>query len=60
MRQTAAVSTLYRVARLARTLEVLASGDPAKMLRRFVNIVIGRHLVRRLWLRPPRRRRTGA
>jgi hypothetical protein len=50
---------LYRTARLVRNLEVLASGDPAKVLRRLINLLIGRRIVSHLWLRPRRRRRIG-
>ncbi len=58
MRRPRLVTFLYRLARLARTVEVLASGDPGKIARRFLNRWIGRHVVRRLWLRPGRRDRT--
>ncbi len=52
MRRLRLTTSLYRLARLVRTLEVLASGDPARILRRLANLWIGRHVVRRLWLRP--------
>jgi len=55
MRRLRLTSTLYRIARLTRTLEVLASGDPARILRRLVKILLGRHVVSRLWLRPGKR-----
>jgi hypothetical protein len=48
----ALVRWLYRLARLGRDVEVLASGDPARICRRLVNKMLGRHLVRRVWLRP--------
>ncbi len=54
----ALVRWLYRLARLGRDVEVLASGDPEKMARRLVNKLLGRHVVRRAWWRPTRRRRT--
>lgn len=43
------VSLLYQLARLARDIQVLASGDPQKIGRRMVNKAIGRRVVRRLW-----------
>jgi len=45
---------LDRPARLGRDVEVLASGDPARIGRRLVNTMLGRHLVRRVWWRPVR------
>ena len=48
----ALVRWLYRLARLGRDVEVLASGDPARIGRRLVNKMLGRHLVRRVWWRP--------
>jgi len=42
-------SFLYRMARLSRDAEVIASGDPKKMARRAKNKLIGRTLVRRLF-----------
>jgi len=48
------VSGLYRAARLSRTGQVGASGDPDKITRRVGNLLIGRMVVRRLWLRPGR------
>jgi hypothetical protein len=50
------VRWLYRLARLGRDAEVLASGDPARIGRRLVNKMLGRHVVRRVWWRPARRR----
>ncbi|MCL6553880.1 MAG: hypothetical protein K6W08_12280 [Firmicutes bacterium] len=52
----ALVRWLYRLARLGRDVEVLASGDPAKIGRRLANKMLGRHVVRRVWWRPLRRR----
>ncbi|MDR7415985.1 MAG: hypothetical protein QN193_03520 [Armatimonadota bacterium] len=49
------VRWLYRLARVARDVEVISSGDPRRTLRRAVNKAIGRTLVRRMWLRPGRR-----
>lgn len=40
---------LFRAARKARNIEVIASGSPTKMLKRAVNILIGRSIVRRLF-----------
>ena len=42
-------SFLYRLARLSRDAEVIASGDPRKMARRARNKVLGRTIVRRLF-----------
>lgn len=42
-------SLLYRLARLSRDAEVLASGSPEKMGRRMKNKILGRSLVRRLF-----------
>jgi hypothetical protein len=42
-------SFLYRMARLSRDAEVIASGDPKKVARRAKNKLIGRTLVRRLF-----------
>jgi hypothetical protein len=50
------VRWLYRLARLGRDVEVLASGDPVKIGGRLVNKMLGRHVVRRVWWRPARRR----
>lgn len=40
---------LYRLARLVRDLEVLASGDPKKIVRRIKNKIVGRQLGRAFW-----------
>ncbi|MBE0428742.1 MAG: hypothetical protein IBX61_02590 [Thermoleophilia bacterium] len=42
-------SILYRVARLSRDAEVIASGDPKKMARRGKNKLLGRTVARRLF-----------
>jgi len=42
-------SFLYRVARLSRDSEVIASGNPKKMARRVKNKVLGRSIVRRMF-----------
>lgn len=42
-------SKLFRLARLSRDAEVIASGDPEKMARRIKNKLLGRSLVRRLF-----------
>jgi hypothetical protein len=43
------VSFLYRLARLARDVQVLSSGNPQKIGRRIVNKALGRSIIRRLW-----------
>lgn len=45
------VRFLYRFARVMRDIEVLLSGSPKKMARRFGNKAIGRHITRRFWLK---------
>jgi hypothetical protein len=42
-------SLLYRLARMSRDAEVIASGNPKKMARRGRNKLLGRSLVRRLF-----------
>jgi len=42
---------LFGAARKVRNIEVVASGNPLKMLKRLVNIVIGRKAIRRLFLK---------
>lgn len=42
-------SFLYRLARISRDAEVIASGNPEKMARRAKNKILGRSLVRRLF-----------
>lgn len=43
---------LYKLARITRTAQVVASGDPKKIVRRGKNILLGRLMARltaRLW-----------
>jgi hypothetical protein len=42
-------SRLYKWARLLGTVEAIASGNPKRILRRAVNVAIGRGLVAKLW-----------
>lgn len=49
------VSFLYSMARLANDVEKLTSGDPARIGRRVGNKVMGRYLVRRVWLKGGKR-----
>ncbi len=42
-------SFLYRMARLSRDAEVIASGNPKKIGRRSRNKILGRTVVRRLF-----------
>jgi hypothetical protein len=43
-------SLLYSLARLLGDWNAVASGDPKRIARRIGNKVIGRTIVRRLWL----------
>lgn len=45
------VSNLYKIARIANDVSVLASGNPKRMARRAANIAIGRSVGRLLYLR---------
>lgn len=40
---------LYKLARISRDIEVVASGNPKKVVRRVKNKILGRKLIRRLW-----------
>jgi len=42
-------SKLWRAARTARNIEVVASGSPMKMLKRAINILLGRSIVSRIY-----------
>lgn len=42
-------SFFYRIARISRDAEVIASGNPKKMTHRVINKALGRSLVRRLF-----------
>ena len=42
------VSTLYKLARIANDLSVIASGNPKRIVRRAKNKLLGRTLVRKL------------
>lgn len=42
-------STLYRYARLLGDLQALASGNPRRIAKRYLNKVIGRKVVGRIW-----------
>ena len=41
---------LYKLARLLGDVDAVASGDPKRIGRRLGNKIIGRKLIRRLWL----------
>lgn len=48
------ISSLYKIARTANTIETVASGDPERVQRRAKNIVVGKVLAKagfwsRLW-----------
>lgn len=50
MRRRGLVSDLYRAARLANDVSVLASGNPRRISRRAKNVILGRALGRAgLW-----------
>lgn len=42
---------LFKAARITRNVEVVVSGSPAKMLKRLVNILIGRKVVSKIFRR---------
>lgn len=44
-------SALYRAARLLGDYQALASGNPKKIAKRVGNKLIGRKIVRRMWLK---------
>ena len=44
------VRLLYQLARLVNDLTTLASGNPRRIARRAGNKLLGRTLIRRLWL----------
>ena len=46
MRRRGLVSNLYRTARLANDVSVIASGNPHRMARRTKNKIVGRALAR--------------
>jgi len=46
VRRRGLVSQMYRAARVANNLSVLASGNPNRMARRARNIIVGRALGR--------------
>ena len=46
MRSRGLVSNMYRAARLANDISVVASGDPRRIARRAKNKIIGRALAR--------------
>jgi hypothetical protein len=46
MRRRGLVSALYRTARLANDMSVLASGNPRRITRRAKNKIVGRALAR--------------
>jgi hypothetical protein len=40
---------LYKASRKVRDIEVLASGNPAKIARRWKNKFLGRKIIRKFW-----------
>jgi hypothetical protein len=44
----------YRLARIIRDFEVLLSGNPNKIARRYANKVIAKNIARRMFLNPPK------
>lgn len=42
-------SKLFRLSRITRDMEVIASGNPKKMTRRLKNKILGRKVIRKLW-----------
>lgn len=44
-------SKLFRAARVTRNVEVAASGNPVKWLKRLLNIFIGRKIVKKIYRR---------
>ena len=46
MRRKSLVSEMYRAARTANTLSVIASGNPKRMTRRAKNVIVGRSMAR--------------
>jgi hypothetical protein len=45
------VSARYKIVRIANDVRVLSSGSPKRIARRYANKVIGRYLVRWMYLR---------
>ena len=45
------VSALYKTARIANDIRVLSSGNPKRIARHYANKALGRHVVRRMYLR---------
>jgi len=51
-KKSSLTSSLYRLARLSRDVEVYSSGDPVKIGRRLKNKYLGRKLISRAWRWP--------